>query len=182
MILFFSFLITILSKLCKDADPSEMMCEVPSNNCNLDEMITTTCSAFPSTNCQGSRTFEEKLPCRYCFELPESQIICEQVKDCKNQIKAFQTPCYPTAKCIGNSTFFRKARCHSGSKSQKTAILLSLFLGGVGADRFYLGYYVEAAFKLLTVGGLGIAYAVDLILIMTGFLGPKNGRGYIERS
>ena len=179
--LLFTFLINVFSKLCTDADPSEMLCQVQ-ENCILDEQITTTCSVFPSTNCEGNRTFDLKITCRYCFQLPVSQIMCEPVTDCKNQIKAFETPCYPSARCMGNSTFYRKVRCQSGTKSQKTAILLSLFLGGVGADRFYLGYIVEGIFKLLTVGGLGIGYIVDLALIMTGFLGPKNGSGYIERA
>lgn len=157
-----------------------MMCQVV-DNCQLDSKIKTKCSVFPSTNCEGERIFEIEIDCRYCFQLPLSQITCEPLTDCKNQIKPLETACYPTVKCMGNSTFFRKVRCQSGTKSQKTAILLSLFLGGFGADRFYLGYYVEGAFKLLTIGGLGIGYVVDLALIMTGFLGPKNGRGYHER-
>lgn len=176
----FVFTISAFSIQCKDADPSEMMCEV-SNNCELDTQIKVKCSAFPSTNCQGDREFELNINCRYCFQLPLSEITCEPVTDCQNQIKPFETPCYPKVKCMGNSTFYRKVRCQSGTKSQKTAILLSLFLGGVGADRFYLGYIVEGVFKLLTVGGLGIGYFVDLVLIMTGYLGPKNGRGFIER-
>jgi TM2 domain-containing membrane protein YozV len=67
------------------------------------------------------------------------------------------------------------------SKSQKTAFLLSLFLGGFAADRFYLGWYTTAAFKLLTFGGLGIAYMADLFLILFGFLGPADGSLFPER-
>lgn len=55
------------------------------------------------------------------------------------------------------------------------AILLSLFLGGLGIDRFYLGYTGLGILKLITLGGLGIWALIDLILIITGILKPKNG-------
>lgn len=48
-----------------------------------------------------------------------------------------------------------------------TAFCLSLFLGGLGADRFYLGKAGTGVLKLLTLGGLGIWALVDFILIAT---------------
>ena len=50
-------------------------------------------------------------------------------------------------------------------KSFSTAILLSLFLGYLGIDRFYLGYTGLGVAKLLTFGGCGIWSLIDLILI-----------------
>ncbi len=38
-------------------------------------------------------------------------------------------------------------------KNKLTAILLSLFTGGLGIDRFYLGYTKLGVVKLLTLGG-----------------------------
>ena len=46
--------------------------------------------------------------------------------------------------------------------------ILSLFLGVFGADRFYTGRWVTGLLKFLTVGGLGLWWAIDLVVIMAG--------------
>lgn len=60
-------------------------------------------------------------------------------------------------------------------KSFLVAILLSIFVGTLGVDRFYLGYVGLGVLKLITLGGCGIWAIVDLILIATGNLKDKNG-------
>lgn len=60
-------------------------------------------------------------------------------------------------------------------KSKTTAALLSFFLGGLGVDRFYLGYTGMGVLKLLTAGLFGILWLIDFIRILTGNLGPKDG-------
>ena len=60
-------------------------------------------------------------------------------------------------------------------KNKIVAILLSLFLGGLGVDRFYLGYIWTGILKLITFGGLGIWALIDLIRIIIGNLKPKDG-------
>lgn len=57
-----------------------------------------------------------------------------------------------------------------------TALLLSLLVGGLGADRFYLGYTGLGVIKLLTCGGCGIWSVVDLVLIATGRLTDADGQ------
>lgn len=53
-------------------------------------------------------------------------------------------------------------------KNKTTAIILSLLLGGLGIDRFYLGYIGLGILKLLTGGVFGIMWLIDLILIISG--------------
>jgi len=63
-----------------------------------------------------------------------------------------------------------------GQKSWVAALLLSLFLGGLGVDRFYLGYILLGVLKLITGGGLGLWWLIDLILIAIGKMTDAQGR------
>lgn len=72
-----------------------------------------------------------------------------------------------------STTLSSPAAVNSG-KSQVTALLLALLVGGIGIHRFYLGYTWQGVVQLLTLGGLGIWSLIDLIRIITGDLEPKN--------
>ncbi len=58
-------------------------------------------------------------------------------------------------------------------KNPTTALILSLFLGAYGIDRFYIGDTGLGIGKLITCGGLGIWAIVDWFLIM-GSTREKN--------
>ncbi|MBN1521945.1 MAG: TM2 domain-containing protein [Candidatus Aureabacteria bacterium] len=60
-------------------------------------------------------------------------------------------------------------------KKWMVALLLSIFVGGLGVDRFYLGYIGLGVVKLITGGGCGIWWLIDLILIATGKMKDANG-------
>lgn len=63
-------------------------------------------------------------------------------------------------------------------KNKTTALILSIFVGGLGIDRFYLGYTGMGILKLLTGGCFGILWIIDLIRIATGSLKPADGSNY----
>ena len=63
-------------------------------------------------------------------------------------------------------------------KDKTTAIILSALLGGLGVDRFYLGYTGMGVLKLLTGGCFGVLWILDIINIASGKLQPADGSGY----
>jgi TM2 domain-containing membrane protein YozV len=67
----------------------------------------------------------------------------------------------------------------SNQKSYVTALLLSLFLGGLGIDRFYLGYTGLGIAKLLTLGGFGIWALIDFIMIAMRKVTAANGSALV---
>lgn len=61
-------------------------------------------------------------------------------------------------------------------KSWLAALLLSIFLGEFGIDRFYLGKIGTGILKLITFGGFGIWWLIDVILIIAGAMKDQDGR------
>ncbi|WP_033161172.1 TM2 domain-containing protein [[Mycoplasma] collis] len=53
-------------------------------------------------------------------------------------------------------------------KSRLITVLLSLFLGALGVDRFYTGKIMLGILKLITAGGFGVWALIDFILALTG--------------
>lgn len=63
----------------------------------------------------------------------------------------------------------------TGSKSFVATWLLSLLLGTLGIDRFYLGKIGTGILKLITFGGFGLWALIDLIIVLAGAARDKAG-------
>ncbi|XP_039340528.1 TM2 domain-containing protein 1 [Mauremys reevesii] len=135
-----------------------------------------------------------------CDELRLGQYICEDPKidnstqeplNCTNHTA--NVPCRPAPNIIckdhsGNENnftgkevgFYKPIACRNvNGYSYKVAVALSLFLGWLGADRFYLGYPALGLLKFCTVGFCGIGSLIDFILISMQIVGPSDGSSYI---
>jgi len=64
----------------------------------------------------------------------------------------------------------------TGDKDWGSALLISIFLGWLGIDRFYLGYNGLGVVKLVTGGACGIWCLVDTILIALNKLPDSDGK------
>ena len=63
--------------------------------------------------------------------------------------------------------------CDQEAKDPTTILLISIFLGGMGIDRFVIGDTVLGLLKLFTLGGCTLWWFIDLFLIM-GATKAKN--------
>lgn len=71
----------------------------------------------------------------------------------------------------------QKKQNQSNGKHEKwlTLFLLSIFLGELGVDRFYVGKIGTGVLKLITLGGCGVWWLIDWIMILSGKFTDKDG-------
>jgi len=177
--------------LCNELPAACLNCSYD-YTCTYGANVTVTC--VPNVECEGDseKTIEINMTCQYCFQTnfgPEHVCTLRNGPDSNCHVKKsptsqsrFKTNCTvkPHVHCLGRRTFHKMLPCNWTSGYRwTTSLLLSIFLGGFGADRFYLGQWREGIGKLFSFGGLGVWTVIDVILISIGYIGPQDGSLYI---
>ena len=70
----------------------------------------------------------------------------------------------------------RSEKSEPGDKDFITTLLLCIFLGGLGVHRFFVDKMGTGVLMLVTLGGLGIWWIIDIILIVTNSFEDSEGR------
>ncbi|XP_033732611.1 TM2 domain-containing protein CG10795-like [Pecten maximus] len=129
---------------------------------------------------------------QYTCREPEIDIDTQSAKGCREN-RTVLVPCMPAEEinCIGldgqamtyNGTivgFLKEIPCRwTNGYSFETSLLLSIFLGMFGIDRFYLGYPAIGLLKFSTLGFFFLGQLVDIILIATQVVTPSDGSDYV---
>ena len=63
----------------------------------------------------------------------------------------------------------------NSDKDWMVTLILAILVGGLGIDRFYSGSILLGVLKLVTLGGLGLWWLIDLIMLVTGSYKDGNG-------
>nr|CDS31251.1 TM2 [Hymenolepis microstoma] len=173
---------------CSEISADRIECEFD-DTCHYGAVVDVQCKSLVSCQSAPNNTnpiHVRKMLCRYCHQLTkESEYFCIPPSgDCTQPGVArsyYVARCYakPSTVCLGRREFLRMRHCvHPAGKSYGTTVTLSLFLGGLGADRFYLGMWREGLGKLFTFGGLGVWSVVDFVLVVVGYICPSGDPSY----
>ena len=85
--------------------------------------------------------------CQYCYQSSVTDYVCKNSGYCNsasNPHQKYTTNCtvHENFLCLGQRTFYKNVQCNwTSGYHWLTTLILSITLGGFGADRFYLGHW-----------------------------------------
>jgi len=179
--------------LCSDLPLLCMTCKCD-YNCQYGNTSTALCVAREGVKCAASEGIDssnipKEFTCSYCFLTEEAKhscstrdLGCRSVGSPTSNHHWYVANCTsgPDTICLGKQVFSKRVECNwTEGYSWRTTLVLSVTLGGFGADRFYLGHWQEGIGKLFSFGGLGVWTLVDVVLVAIGYIGPADGSLYI---
>lgn len=147
-----------------------------------------------SDSSQPSPTPNKTLDCeslrmgQYFCEDPIIDPETQQAYGCTEEHRTVPVECRPVSgiRCNGvvhngeTVGFTKKVPCKwTNDKKFSVALLLSVFLGWLGIDRFYLGFPAIGLLKFCTFGFMFVWHLVDMLLIAIQIIKPADGSEYV---
>ena len=103
--------------------------------------------------------------CKFCGEkIPEDAVMCVHCGKQVEQLKSEQPQVIINNS--NNNTNINGGGVYRNEKNKWVALLLCMFLGGIGAHKFYEGKIGLGIVYLFTVGFFGIGWAIDFIVLL----------------
>nr|CAB3266992.1 TM2 domain-containing protein 1-like [Phallusia mammillata] len=130
---------------------------------------------------------ENLLVGQYFCDKPVVDNNTQEISGCTKEGTA-TVPCYPLKGILCNEKLFNGSMVgfhktipcrYTNGYSYIIALGLSIFLGWLGIDRFYLGYPAVGLLKFCTFGLCGIGCLVDFLLIALQIILPSDGSNYV---
>nr|DAE38084.1 MAG TPA: TM2 domain [Caudoviricetes sp.] len=123
--------------------------------------------------CQNCGKQINETPCPYCGFSDKQKIKLPTFE--KKQPAPQEQPQTPQPTVVLQNTNVIGGYLTVGPKKKVTALLLCIFLGFLGAHRFYVGKTGSGVLYLCTAGLLGIGWVVDIFIIAVGGFRDVNG-------
>ncbi len=143
-------------------------------------------TATENTNNTPSQQMQYSGYCRNCgAPLYNNAVACTKCGAAKNAGNNFCGNCgaktNPAAAiCTNCGASLNNAKVNAdvgpvSPKSRLIALLLCIFLGGIGVHKFYLGKVGMGVLYIFTLGLFGIGTIIDLIMLAVGSAKDKDG-------
>lgn len=98
--------------------------------------------------------------------------------NCGKEVNDNAVVCLSCGAAVKNVQVGRQAE---EGKDWLVTLLLAIFLGYLGIHRFYSGHTLIGIIQLLTAGGCGIWWLIDIILIAAGSYNDAQGNPLVRR-
>lgn len=157
--------------------------QLPLDNIGMTILLTvflaTVLGSVASSGNETRVNCKDLQPGQYYCEDPAIDRDTQQAVNCTKE-QLVKVPCHPVEGLECDGEFTQQVPCKwTNGKRFDVALLLSVFLGWLGIDRFYLGYPALGLVKLCTFGFLLLWHLVDILLIAIQVVGPSDGSAYV---
>jgi len=138
------------------------------------------CTTHPEIEAQGTCTYCGKPFCSECLIEVDGKMVCKSdvtrmYQDAKSASQTASHPINLNVSNVNTNTATTGGYMAVSHKSRMVALVLAIFLGGIGVHRFYAGKIGTGIIWFFTAGFFGVGWIYDIIKVATGTFKDGNG-------